>query len=47
MAAARSAPNCWEVADVIERRISLAGLAGILLLAAHTASAKLPAADRG
>ena len=42
MAAARSAPNCWEVADVIERRISLAGLAGILLLAVHTASAKLP-----
>jgi hypothetical protein len=42
VATARNAPNCWEVADVIERKISLAGLAGILLLAAHAASAKLP-----
>jgi len=42
VAVARSAPNFWEVADVIERKISLAGLAGILLLAAHAAWGKLP-----
>ena len=35
-------PNCWEVADVIERKMSLAGLAGMLLLATHTAWGKLP-----
>jgi len=38
----RDAPNCWEVADVVERRMSLAGLAGILLLATHAAWGKLP-----
>jgi predicted outer membrane protein len=35
-------PNCWEVADVIERKVSLAGLAGMLLLATHAAWGKLP-----
>ncbi len=39
---ARSARDYWEVADVIEREMSLAGLAGMLLLAAHAAWGKLP-----
>ncbi len=39
---ARSAPDYWEVADVIERKMSLAGLFAMLLLATHAAWGKLP-----
>jgi hypothetical protein len=38
----RDEPNSWEVADVIERRVSLAGLAAMLLLTTHAAWGKLP-----